>query len=205
MNQKIINKKLKVLLFLSVVMFIIPLVNAWSTNVLYNGTTSYTSESVSWNNNFERYLKIPTSVSILTNAYLNLTGLDSNKFYINPYTNPGVYVQLPMRNSSWTLYPAVYRAGIEINLINDTINKLGFQWFCDGTCVGDVNYTIRRLTDGISIPSFSIVVAIIILMFPLANSSNFFFLKSLERLPCRNTKSFDGIPSDFNSLNIFIP
>ena len=66
--------KFKYLLFGIMLLALIGNISAWSTNVLYNGTTSYTSENISGTDELViRYLKVPTN-TYLINGYLNLTG-----------------------------------------------------------------------------------------------------------------------------------
>ena len=86
-SKNLVPREVKVELLLISMIFIITLfsinlVNAWTSNVLLNSTnSSFTSENISiigGDTTNVRYIQIPSNVTYLTGAYLNLTGYSIN-------------------------------------------------------------------------------------------------------------------------------
>ncbi len=123
--------KNKIFIFLLLGLFMISFASsAWSENT-FNNSLIIENLTFTGNENITRWLEVPED-TVVVNGFLNLSGFEL--ILVNEQVGP------PFQEAS--ISDDLEFVGQKITLSAE-IDSVGFQWYCSGTCSGNVLYQIR--------------------------------------------------------------
>lgn len=131
----------KMFLLISFV-FLLSCVSAWS-NTTFNNSLAAENLTFIGSEDITRYLSIPDDTTGITEAYLNLSGLEY-KGYSNFYPGGGQCSAYTTIGNIAVL--DIKRLANKINISNLHVKNLSFDLLDAGVSIGNVNYTIREVS-----------------------------------------------------------